>query len=48
MKVYPRIEKDERKQRLATLNPQQAMLRRIALVVAFLSIFSFILKILFF
>lgn len=48
MKVYPSLEKDEKKQRLASLPHQEVLLRRIAIVVAFLSVFSFILKILFF
>jgi len=48
MKVYPRVEKDEKKHRLASLPREQALLRKVALLVAFLSVFSFILKILFF
>lgn len=48
MKVYPRVEKDEKKHRLAILPPQQALLRRLALGVAFVSVFGFVLKILFF
>jgi hypothetical protein len=48
MKVYPQVEKDEKKQRLANLESQSAILRRFALFVAFMSVFSFIVKILFF
>ena len=48
MKVYPRVEKDERKQRLTGLPPQEALLRRVALLLAFVSVFAFVLKILFF
>ena len=48
MKVYPRVEKDEKKQHLANLSPQEALLRRVALVLAFVSVFAFVLKILFF
>lgn len=48
MKVYPRIEKNEKKRRLANLPPQETLLRRLALVLAFVSIFAFVLKILFF
>ena len=48
MKVYPRIEKDEKKQHLANLPPQEALLRRAALGLAFVSVFFFVLKILFF
>ena len=48
MKVYPRVEKDEKKHRLANLPPQEARLRRVALWLAFMSVFVFVVKILLF
>jgi hypothetical protein len=48
MKIYPRVEKNDIKHRLAGLPPQESLLRRVALVLAFVSVFAFVLKILFF
>jgi hypothetical protein len=47
MKVYPEIEHDEKKEKLGRLTTQEKILRLVALLVAFLSVFGFFVKILF-
>ena len=48
MKVYPSINQNEKKTQLAGLVPQQRLMRRMALTLAFLSVFGIVAKILFF
>ena len=47
MKVYPKEEENPRKKKLAQLSKKDQALRFAAILLAFLSIFAFVVKILF-
>ena len=48
MKVYPRVEQSENKKRLSGLPPMKIIQRYTAILVAFVSVFVFFIKLLFF
>lgn len=48
MKTYPRTEQDTRQRRLSRLPLMQKAQRYLALIMAFVSVFIFFIKILFF
>lgn len=48
MKVYPRTEQDEKKRRLSGMPTMKIIQRYLAIVLAFVSVFIFFVKLLFF
>lgn len=48
MKVYPRDEQSEKQRRLSGLRPMEKAQRYLAIILAFVSVFIFFLKLLFF
>ena len=48
MKVYPRIEQNEKKRRLSNLTTGAKIQRYLAILLAFVSVYIFFVKLLFF
>ena len=48
MKVYPRNEQSEKQRRLSRLTPMEKVQRYLAIILAFVSVFIFFVKLLFF